>query len=191
MFGLLNGLYHHVFAKTELNVIILGLDNAGKTSLLETMKGIFKKMNGIPLDRIPPTIGLNIGKMDVNHCQCLFWDLGGQVRMRDIWCKYYAEAHGMVFVVDSADRSRWDEARLAFENVRNHDELRGIPILLIANKQDLPGAASPEEIEQIFVRGGGPFRVQPASCLTCEGVADGIRWCVDEARLFSAERAFE
>mmetsp|Transcript_82891 Transcript_82891/g.161462 ORF Transcript_82891/g.161462 Transcript_82891/m.161462 type:complete len:128 (-) Transcript_82891:67-450(-) len=73
MFGLIGGLYKHVMAKTELSILILGLDNAGKTTLLEQMKGIFKKMPGIPPERIPPTIGLNIGKMDVLRCQCLFW----------------------------------------------------------------------------------------------------------------------
>jgi ADP-ribosylation factor related protein 1 len=151
--------------------------------MLEQMKGIFKKMAGIPPDKIPPTIGLNIGKMDVNQCQCMFWDLGGQLRMRDIWHKYYSEAHGLIFVIDSADPGRFEEAKQAFDAVRSHEELRGIPVLLVANKQDLPGAVSPEELERIFSWGGTtPFRVQPVSCLTCEGIADGIRWEVEEAR---------
>ena len=60
------------------------------------------------------------------------------MRMRSIWEKYYAEAHGMVFVIDSADVGRMEEAKLAFDAVREHEELRGIPVLLLANKQDLP-----------------------------------------------------
>ena len=83
-------------------------------TLLEQMKGIFKKQPGIPPERIPPTIGLNIGKMDVDRSRVIFWDLGGQVRMRSIWENYYAEAHGMIFVIDSADVGRFEEARLAF-----------------------------------------------------------------------------
>merc|ERR1712070_788304 len=113
---------------------------------LEQMKGIYKKTPGIPPDRIPPTIGLNLGKMDVNNCRVIFWDLGGQVRMRSIWEKYFAEAHGIIYVIDAADEERMEEARLALEAVHQHEELRDIPILLLANKQDLTGAAKSEHL---------------------------------------------
>lgn len=186
MFSLLSGFWQYLFAKTELHILILGLDHAGKTTFLEQMKGIFKKMPGIPPERIPPTIGLNIGKMDVDKCRVIFWDLGGQVRMRSIWEKYYAEAHGMIFVIDSADVGRFEEARLAFDAVRQHEELSGIPVMLLANKQDLPGALAAEDIAMHFEVPNLPrrtmFRLQPASCLTCEGIEDGVRWIVEEAR---------
>mmetsp|Transcript_79906 Transcript_79906/g.159542 ORF Transcript_79906/g.159542 Transcript_79906/m.159542 type:complete len:193 (+) Transcript_79906:288-866(+) len=191
MFGLIGGLYKHVMAKTELSILILGLDNAGKTTLLEQMKGIFKKMPGIPPERIPPTIGLNIGKMDVLRCQCLFWDLGGQVSMRSIWEKYYAEAHGLIFVVDSADPKRIEEALLAFETVRAHEDLKDVPVVLIANKIDLPGAMGKEMIENMFAASCANrhlFRVMPVSCLTCEGIQDGVCWVVEEAK--TAPRSF-
>ena len=89
--------------------------------------------------------------MDVGTCRVIFWDLGGQVRMRSIWEKYYAEAHGMIFVIDSADVGRMDEANLAFDAVRDHEELRGIPVLLLANKQDLPV----RDVETRVPTGGG------------------------------------
>lgn len=63
------------------------------------MKGIFQHSSGIPLDKIPPTVGLNIGRMDINNCRVIFWDLGGQARLRSIWDNYYAEAHGLMFVI--------------------------------------------------------------------------------------------
>jgi ADP-ribosylation factor related protein 1 len=178
MFGLVHGLYVHYTAKLELNILILGLDNAGKTTMLEQLKGIYKKMPGIRPDRIPPTIGLNIGKMDVAGCKCLFWDVGGQQKLRSLWDRYYAEAHGMVFVLDANDPDRLDEALRTFEAVRESEELRGIPILIIANKQDLPAAMSADELRRKF----GGVRVQPASCLTCEGLDEGVRWIVQEAR---------
>mmetsp|Transcript_20902 Transcript_20902/g.47146 ORF Transcript_20902/g.47146 Transcript_20902/m.47146 type:complete len:196 (-) Transcript_20902:177-764(-) len=184
MFGLLHGLYCHMFAKTELNIIIIGLDHAGKTTLLEQMKGIFKKTPGIPPEKIPPTIGLNIGKMDVCNAQCRFWDLGGQARMRSIWDKYYSDAHAMIFVLDSADAARFKEAKETFEEVRANEELMGLPVLVIANKQDLPGAMRLEDISrELLSTGAAPsnLRIQPASCLTCEGVEDGVRWVVEEA----------
>mmetsp|Transcript_30243 Transcript_30243/g.70108 ORF Transcript_30243/g.70108 Transcript_30243/m.70108 type:complete len:190 (-) Transcript_30243:52-621(-) len=185
MFSLISGFWKIFFAKVEVQVLILGLDHAGKTTLLEQMKGLFNKQQGIPPERIPPTIGLNIGKMDVGTCRVIFWDLGGQVRMRSIWEKYYAEAHGMVFVIDSADVGRMEEAKLAFDAVREHEELRGIPVLLLANKQDLPGAMAIEDIAMHFEIHNLPprlVRLQPASCLTCEGIEDGVRWVVEESR---------
>lgn len=148
------------------------------------MKGIFKKKPGIKPDRIPPTIGLNVGKMDVANCRCIFWDVGGQDRLRSLWSNYYAEAHGMIFVVDSSDPGRFEEARLAFESVQQHEELRDIPVVIIANKQDLPSALSGDAISRKFPSTGPPriFRVQPTSCLTCEGLEEGVRWVVEESR---------
>jgi len=140
------------------------------------MKGIFNNTPGIPPERIPPTIGLNIGKMDVESCKVIFWDLGGQVRMRQIWEKYYAEAHGMIFVIDSADPRRFEEARHAFETIRSHEQLRGMPVMILANKQDLPGALRVDDIESSLGfrgLGEGKFRVQPASCLTWYAALQG------------------
>lgn len=196
MFSLLHGFWNYLFAKTELHILILGLDMAGKTTLLEQMKGIFNHPQpGIPPERIPPTIGLNIAKMNVDKCRVIFWDLGGQVRMRSIWEKYYAEAHGMIFVVDSADVGRFEEAKLAFDAVRHHDDLGGVPVMLLANKQDLAGALMEEDIAMRFQLPEHEharhhmFRLQPASCLTCEGIEDGIRWIVEEGRV--SARMFE
>ena len=63
----------------RVRVLIIGLDNAGKTTLLEQMKGLFRSQRpGIPPDKIPPTIGLNIGKLDIGDCHVVIWDLGGQ-----------------------------------------------------------------------------------------------------------------
>lgn len=112
MFSLLHGFITWFFSKTEIQILILGVDHAGKTTLLEQMKGVFQKTKGIPLDKIPPTVGLNIGRMDVGKCRVIFWDLGGQVTLRSIWDKYYAEAHGLLFVVDSSDKARFGEVRV-------------------------------------------------------------------------------
>ena len=79
MFGLIRGFVHQCTARTEVHVLIIGLDNAGKTTLLEQMKGLFRSQRpGIPPDKIPPTIGLNIGKLDIGDCHVVIWDLGGQ-----------------------------------------------------------------------------------------------------------------
>mmetsp|Transcript_15626 Transcript_15626/g.30237 ORF Transcript_15626/g.30237 Transcript_15626/m.30237 type:complete len:233 (+) Transcript_15626:391-1089(+) len=151
MFSLLSGFFKWLFSKTEVQILIIGLDHAGKTTLLEQMKGIFQKSaNQIPLDKIPPTVGLNIGRMDINNCRVIFWDLGGQIALRSIWDKYYSEAHGLVFVLDSADTDRFEEAKAAMESLVDHPELAGVPLLVCANKQDLATARSYEEIDAYF-----------------------------------------
>jgi len=151
MFALLTGFFQWLFSKTELQILIIGLDHAGKTTMLEQMKGLFQKSaNRIPVDKIPPTVGLNIGRMEINNCRVIFWDLGGQVALRSIWDKYYSEAHGLIFVIDSADVDRFEEAKAAMEAIVDHPELAGVPLLVCANKQDLPTARSFEEIETFF-----------------------------------------
>ncbi|GJN41028.1 hypothetical protein PR202_gn00350 [Eleusine coracana subsp. coracana] len=80
MFSLFYGLWKYMFHKDELRVLILGVDKAGKTTLLEKLKSIYLKGEGLPLDRVVPTIGLNIGRIEDANAKLVFWDLGGQVR---------------------------------------------------------------------------------------------------------------
>ncbi|KAK7245807.1 hypothetical protein RIF29_40658 [Crotalaria pallida] len=148
MFSLFYGLWKHLFSKMELHVLILGIDKAGKTTLLEKMKSVYSNIEGLPHDRIVPTVGLNIGRIEVANSKLVFWDLGGQAGLRSIWEKYYEEAHAVVFVVDASCPSRFEDAKSALEKVLRHEDLRGAPLLILANKQDLPEAVSAEELAQ-------------------------------------------
>ncbi|CAN1158849.1 Protein WHAT'S THIS FACTOR 9, mitochondrial [Linum perenne] len=133
-------------SKTEFHVLILGIDKAGKTTLLEKLKTVYSNSEGIPPDRIVPTVGLNIGRLEVANSKLVFWDLGGQIGLRSIWEKYYEEAHAVVFVIDAASPSRFEDAKSALEKVLRHDDLQGAPLLVMANKQDLPDAVKAEEL---------------------------------------------
>ncbi|OIW03343.1 hypothetical protein TanjilG_00614 [Lupinus angustifolius] len=146
MFSLFYGLWKHLFSKMELHVLILGIDKAGKTTLLEKMKSVYSNIEGLPHDRIVPTVGLNIGRVEVANSKLVLWDLGGQAGLRSIWEKYYEEAHAVVFVVDASCPSRFDDVKSALEKVLRHEDLRGAPLLILANKQDLPEAVSSEEL---------------------------------------------
>ena len=150
MFSLIQGFFTYLFAKKEAQVLILGLDNAGKTTTLEQIKAIYKKTNPMPFDKIPPTIGLNIGRIELNNVKAIFWDLGGQNSFRVIWDKYYSEAHGLIYIVDSSDSERLDEAVSVFKDMIRHTDLLSIPILIMANKQDLKGALGIEKLESVF-----------------------------------------
>eukprot|EP00795_Rhopilema_esculentum_P007537 gene7537-13320_t len=137
MFTLLSGLWKYVFQKDEYCVLILGLDNAGKTTLLENIKRKFAlNYKGIPFDKIHPTVGMNVGRIDIEGIRLIFWDLGGQQDLQSLWDKYYTDAHGVMYIVDSSDKTRIDESMAILESTFIHDNLDGIPLLLLANKQD-------------------------------------------------------
>ncbi|KQK15202.1 hypothetical protein BRADI_1g21210v3 [Brachypodium distachyon] len=148
MFSLFYGLWKHVFAKTEFRVIILGVHKAGKTTFLEKLKSIYSKGEGLPHDRIVPTVGLNIGRIEDTNVKLVFWDLGGQLGLRTIWEKYYDEAHAIVYVIDSASTSTFEDAKSALEKVLRHEDLQEAPLLIFANKQDLAAAVTEEELDR-------------------------------------------
>ncbi|CAA2991894.1 ADP-ribosylation factor-related 1 [Olea europaea subsp. europaea] len=137
MFSLFYGLWKYAFSKTEFHVLILGIDKAGKTTVLEKLKSQYCNVEGLPADRIVPTVGLNIGRVELSNTKLMFWDLGGQPGLRSIWEKYYEEAHAVIYVVDAASPSRFEDSKSALEKVLQHEDLQGAPLLIIANKQKL------------------------------------------------------
>lgn len=137
MFSLLSGWWTYFFSKPNLHVLLIGLDHAGKTTILEALKTKFTKQHGLPPEKIPPTIGMNLAKIFYHGTQVIIWDLGGQIKMRSMWEKYYAEAHVVIFVVDSANVVRLEEAKLAYDATCSHNALSHIPVITFANKQDL------------------------------------------------------
>ncbi|XP_064132437.1 ADP-ribosylation factor-related protein 1 isoform X2 [Loxodonta africana] len=146
MYTLLSGLYKYVFQKDEYCILILGLDNAGKTTFLEQSKTRFNKhYKGMSLSKITTTVGLNIGTVDVGKARLMFWDLGGQEELQSLWDKYYAECHGVIYVIDSTDEERLSESKQAFEKMVTSEALEGVPILVLANKQDVEPLGSTAE----------------------------------------------
>jgi ADP-ribosylation factor related protein 1 len=117
MFSLIAGFWKLLFDRPNLHVLIIGLDHAGKTTILEKIKAQFSNTPSLPPERIPPTVGMNLAKIQMKGSKIVFWDLGGQKKMRSIWERYYKEANAVVFVVDSADVGRLEEAKAAFETL--------------------------------------------------------------------------
>ncbi|KAI5670110.1 hypothetical protein M9H77_10474 [Catharanthus roseus] len=182
MFSLFYGLWKYMFSKTEFHVLILGIDKAGKTTLLEKLKSQYSNLEGLPPDRIVPTVGLNIGRVEVSNSKLVFWDLGGQLGLRSIWEKYYEEAHAVVFVVDAACPSRFEDSKSALEKVLRHEDLQGAPLLILANKQDLPQSVTAEEIARYLDLKKLDERVytfQAVSALDGTGIKESVDWLVD------------
>ncbi|RKP01680.1 hypothetical protein CXG81DRAFT_29693 [Caulochytrium protostelioides] len=191
MYTLLSGLYKQWTTKERYNVLVIGLDNAGKTTLLEKIKQIYNHVPGLPPEKIGPTVGLNIGRIVWQGAQLCFWDLGGQTALQQLWDKYYAECHGIIFVVDSCDSDRIKEVHDVLAQVVTTHDTEGVPILMLANKQDAPRALRLHDIKEVF----NPLAVEldardskvlGISALCGEGVSESVDWM--GTRLFLNKR---
>jgi ADP-ribosylation factor related protein 1 len=116
---------------------------------LEQVKHIYSGSSPPEDLKIPPTVGLNIGKLDVRkRTRFLFWDLGGSKSLRVLWDKYYADSHAVLFILDSSDPQRMDENVSEIQRVLQDKDLQGAPILILANKQDLKQAMGTDAVRQ-------------------------------------------
>ncbi|XP_026576745.1 ADP-ribosylation factor-like protein 4D isoform X2 [Pseudonaja textilis] len=129
-----------------LHVVIVGLDAAGKTSLLYRLK--FQEFI-----KSAPTKGFNMEKIRVplgtsRIITFQVWDVGGQEKLRPLWKSYMRRTDGVVFVVDSAEVERLEEARVELHKITHSSDNQGIPVLVLANKQDVAHALSVAEVEK-------------------------------------------
>ena len=116
----------------ELRLLMLGLDAAGKTTILYKLK-LNQSVTTIP------TVGFNVETVTYKNVKFNVWDVGGQDKIRPLWRHYYTGTQGLVFVIDSQDRDRIDEARQELHRIISDREMRDCLLLVFANKQDLPG----------------------------------------------------
>lgn len=153
---------------------MLGLDNAGKTTVL------YKLKLDQPVSAIP-TVGFNVETITFKNVKFGIWDVGGQDKIRPLWRHYYTGTQGLIFVIDSSDRERVDEARQELYRIAMDRGMSEIPILIFANKQDMPNAMKPQEIQQRLELSHGPLRqrnwiVQPSTATTGDGIYEGLGW---------------
>jgi len=128
-----------------------------------------------------PTVGFNVETVTYKNVKFSVWDVGGQDKIRPLWRHYYTGTQGLIFVVDSADRDRIDEARQELHKIVNDREMREVIILVFANKQDLPDAMKPQEIQDKLGLTMTSLRqrnwyVQPACATTGDGLFEGLTW---------------
>ncbi|KAJ2161207.1 ADP-ribosylation factor protein 3 [Coemansia sp. RSA 552] len=181
MFTLVSGAYRYLTRQEEYNVLMLGLDNAGKTTLLEKIKHVTLGVPGMAPEKIQPTVGVNMAKVQVQRRILRFMDIGGAKELRGIWEAYYDEGHAIMFVVDSNDAKRMEEARAVLLGLARAPELEGLPLLVLANKQDLSGVGSLAQVKEM-VNSVADFldtrevRVFGSSALDGSGTEDAIQW---------------
>ncbi|XP_061734091.1 ADP-ribosylation factor-like protein 14 [Nerophis ophidion] len=161
--------------RKQAQVLMLGLDESGKSTLLYKLK-----YNETVVT--VPTVGFNVETLETDRSgpSLTVWDVGGQRKMRPHWKHHYADTAGLLFVVDSADHGRLDEACRELHRVLKYESLRGVPLVVLANKQDLGGALSPEMVCQRLdlrqvCQGTRAWFIQPCSGVTGTGLEQGFR----------------
>ncbi|KAF2236166.1 ADP-ribosylation factor 1 [Viridothelium virens] len=174
MGGYLSRLSALIWSKKEIRILILGLDNAGKTTLLYRLK-IGEVVTTIP------TIGFNVESVTYKNLNFNVWDLGGQTSIRPYWRCYYANTAAVIFVVDSTDLDRLSTASDELAAMLSEEELRDAALLVFANKQDQPGAKGAGEISEALSL--GELRDRNWSIVACSavdgrGVGEGMDWLV-------------
>ena len=155
-----------------MRILMVGLDAAGKTTIL------YKLKLGEVVTTIP-TIGFNVENVEYRNISFTVWDVGGQDKIRPLWRHYYQNTQGLIFVVDSNDRARFEDAREELHRMMNEDELRDASILVFANKQDLPEAATAAEITDKLgldtIRRSNWY-IQSTCATSGDGLYEGLDW---------------
>mmetsp|Transcript_17857 Transcript_17857/g.18620 ORF Transcript_17857/g.18620 Transcript_17857/m.18620 type:complete len:200 (-) Transcript_17857:88-687(-) len=166
----------------EAKLIMLGLDAAGKTTILYQLR-LGENIHTLP------TIGFNVEVVKCGKVEMTMWDIGGQDKIRPLWRYYFQNTNGIIFVIDSVDKARLSIARTELNNILESEELHSIPLLILANKQDVNGALKPGEIElELQLRRlctgvkQRDYSVHGCCGLTGEGVEDGLLWLGDKIR---------
>merc|ERR1711934_523000 len=165
--------------KKEMRILMVGLDNAGKTTVL------YKLKLGEVVTTIP-TIGFNVETVEYKNISFTVWDVGGQDKIRPLWRHYYQNTQGIIFVVDSNDRERIDDssgsdnsAKEELHRMLAEDELRDAVLLVFANKQDLPNAMSVNEVTEklgLNQLRNRQWYIQSTCATTGDGLYEGLDW---------------
>jgi len=176
--GAFQSLFKSLFGKKEMRILMVGLDAAGKTTIL------YKLKLGEIVTTIP-TIGFNVETVEYKNISFTVWDVGGQDKIRPLWRHYFQNTQGLIFVVDSNDRERVTEAKEELGRMLGEDELRDAVLLVFANKQDLPNAMSPSEITEklgLNVLRQRTWYIQATCATNGEGLYEGLDWLSNQLK---------
>jgi len=165
-------LFMSLFGRSEMRILMVGLDAAGKTTIL------YKLKLGEIVTTIP-TIGFNVETVEYKNISFTVWDVGGQDKIRPLWRHYFQNTQGLIFVIDSNDRERVGEAREELMRMLNEDELRDAILLVYANKQDLPNAMNAAEITDklgLHSLRNRQWFIQSTCATSGDGLYEGLDW---------------
>ncbi|KAF5390438.1 hypothetical protein D9757_005220 [Collybiopsis confluens] len=185
--GLLTIIRKNRMKEKEMRILFLGLDNAGKTTII-------KKLNNEDINSVSPTLGFNIKSFVHRKYTLNIWDVGGQRTLRPYWRNYFEQTDGLVWVVDSGDRMRMNDCREELHSLLLEDRLAGASLLIFANKRDLQGSMDDSQIQDGLDLPSiktHHWKILSCSAVTGENLVQGLDWVVDDVarRLYYSSTA--
>jgi ADP-ribosylation factor-like protein 5B len=175
--GLVLSMWNSLFAgEQDVKVIIVGLNNSGKTTTLY-------QLHLGEVVSTQPTIGSNVEEIRRGKVRFQAWDLGGQESLRKTWSTYYTNTQAVILVVDSSERDRINVVKKELKLILVHEDLQKTVLLVCANKQDVKNAMTPAEIStalELHEIKGRPWHIQGCCALTGEGLNEGLDWVAQQ-----------
>ncbi|KAI4174058.1 MAG: hypothetical protein LQ343_002622 [Gyalolechia ehrenbergii] len=171
----------------EMRILMLGLDNAGKTTIV-------KKLMNEDVNTVSPTLGFIIRTIDygeyfvlARHALQDGWegDIGGQKTLRTYWRNYFEKTDTLIWVVDAADRFRTKDCRQELAGLLQEERLMGASLLVFSNKTDIEGSMSDEEIRKALALDAiktHRWTIIQCSAITGLGLQEGVKWVVEDAK---------
>ena len=175
----LSNFFKRMFGKMECRILMVGLDAAGKTTVL-----YYFKLGG-ELTHTLPTIGFNVETVEYKNLQFTVWDIGGQDRIRALWRLYYQETDAIIFVIDSHDKERILEAKVELHKLLREEDLQDAVLLIFANKQDLPDAMTTTEVSEklgLLALRNRTWFIQATSAVLGQGLYQGLEWISEQVK---------
>lgn len=172
--GLLSVIHKARRNEREIRLLLVGLDNAGKTTVV-------KRICGEDITTVSPTLGFEIRTVEFEGFRLSIWDVGGQRSLRAYWRNYFESTDVLVWVVDSADARRLQDCAQELANLLREERLAGATLLVLANKQDVVGALTPDRIQQVLglgAMGRRHWKVVGCSAATGGGLDGAFQWAV-------------
>ncbi|RPB13192.1 ARF/SAR superfamily [Morchella conica CCBAS932] len=166
----------------EMRVLMLGLDNAGKTTIV---KHIMKE----DVNTVSPTLGFIIKTIDYKGYKLNIWDVGGQKTLRSYWRNYFEKTDSLIWVVDATDRFRLEDCATELHGLLQEERLLGASLLVFVNKTDVAGCMTHDEIREglkLDEIKTHKWTILPCSAMTGKNLQEGLDWVVEDAqeRLF-------
>ncbi|XP_014781316.1 ADP-ribosylation factor-like protein 6 [Octopus bimaculoides] len=166
--------------RKEANILVIGLDNSGKSTILN-----YLKPSDIRSQDIVPTVGFNVERFQTKSLSFSAFDMSGQGRYRSLWEHYYKDCHGIIFVIDSSDLLRMVVAKDELDHLLTHQHIknRHVPLLFYANKMDMRDSISKLKcvellgLDQLKIRA---WHICSSNALTGDGVSEGISWLTEQ-----------